>query len=117
MCQLLVLRVIREEDAARLGDERSPHGRPDEVALKADYEVEDVGVELRVEGVVGHVVPSRPPARESWRLVVDEKPSVLDRGLAVGGFVRQGIDLIMLGSGNVRPEVEPGLSVTDGMVV
>lgn len=104
--QLLVARVIREENPAGGRDERSPHRWPHEIGFEADEEVKDVSIELRVEGVVVEVAVFGPPAGQGGCFIVDKDSTVFDTGLPVGGCFVQGVDSLVLGDGDVGPPVK-----------
>ena len=99
-------RVVGEEDIARAGHKRSPHRRPDEVGFEAEEEVEDVGVEFCIEGVVVYVVFQGPPGGETRSFIVDEEAAVFDHGLTAVCLSGEGVDFIVFLGRGVKPEVE-----------
>lgn len=104
--QLMIARIVGEENVAWTWEERSPHCRPDEVGFEAEKEVEDVDVEFCVERVVVYVVFHRPPAGEAGGFVVDEETAMLDDGLATVGLSGEGVDFVVFLGWGVEPEVE-----------
>lgn len=63
-------------------------------------------VELGVEGVVWSISFLRPPAGEGGCFIVDEYPAVFHARLAVGCRFIEDMDLVVLCSGDVGPEME-----------